>query len=67
MYKKIHVSAINIQGQCFKNCFSMNIKKMERNKGDQPHIGLKSVIWDKEKGIICYKLKDGRVFHKLED
>lgn len=57
--KKIHVNAINIQGQCFKNCISMDIKKMERNKGDQPHIGLKSVIWDKEKGLIQYSLLNG--------
>ena len=59
MNKKIHVNAKNIQGQRFKNCISMDIKKMERNKGDQPHIGLKSVIWDKEKGLIQYSLLNG--------
>ncbi len=34
---------------------------------NQPLLGIEEIIWDKEKGIICYKLKDGRVFHKLED
>lgn len=50
---------LEIRKRKYKDCISVDIKQMDRNEGDQPHIGLKSVIWDKEKGLIQYSLLNG--------
>ena len=34
---------------------------------NQPLLGIDEVIWDKGKGIVCYKLEDGRTFHLINE
>jgi putative lipoprotein len=50
---------LEIKKQKYKDCISVDIKQMDRNEGDQPVIGLKQVIWDKNKGLLQYSLKNG--------
>ncbi len=34
---------------------------------NQPLLGIDEVIWDKGKGIVSYRLQDGRVFHLINE
>lgn len=53
---------LEIRKRKYKDCISVDIKQMDRNEGDQPQIGLKSVIWDKDKGLLQYSLKNGNSY-----
>ena len=50
---------LEIKKHKYKDCISVDIKQMDRNEGDQPVIGLKQVIWSKDKGLLQYSLKNG--------
>lgn len=56
---------LEIRKRKYKDCISVDIKQMDRNEGDQPVIGLKQVIWNKDKGLLQYSLKN-RVSYTLK-
>ena len=55
----MHPKTLEVRKRKYKDCISVDIKQMDRNEGDQPVIGLKQVIWSKDKGLLQYSLKNG--------
>ena len=53
---------LELRKRKYKDCISVDIKQMDRNKGDQPVIDLKQVIWSKDKGLLQYSLKNGNSY-----
>src|SRR5574344_493857 len=56
---RIQEKTVTILSRNFKGCISVDVSQMERNDGDQPVIGLRQVIWNKEVGLLQYSLKNG--------
>ncbi len=57
---------LEVRKRKYKDCICVDIRQMDRNEGDQPVIGLKQVIWSKDKGLLQYSLKNG-VSYTLKD
>ena len=56
---RMNPNTLEIRKHKYKDCICVDIRQMERNEGDQPVIGLKQVIWSKDKGLLQYSLKSG--------
>lgn len=47
----------------YNNCILINSTKMEANLGDQPIIGVKDIVWNKDFGLLQYSLDDSSIYY----
>ncbi len=53
----------------YNNCIVLNKENAELLDSGQtgilPYMGFSEIVWDMDSGLLCYRMKDGRLFKKI--
>lgn len=55
-YENVQFSQYQIHGCKLDSCLVINSNNMNNNLGDQPHLEVKSIVWNKSLGLVQYEL-----------
>lgn len=61
-YENVQFSQYQIHGCKLDSCLVINSNNMNNNLGDQPHLEVKSIVWNKSLGLVQYELNHNIIY-----